>query len=148
MADIIKEEFIEKIRFPQKPVQNAFTTIFDSVSVIIAFHDRDHNIVWANKAYQKATGLSLQELEGKKCYTAWRLKKLCSNCPVTKAIETGEPYEAELTQQNQVHRLDTQGSWLSKAMPIRDGNGNVIGAVETAFDITERECAETVLQLV
>ena len=140
MADKTKKEL-------QKPIQNTIKeTILDNAPVIIAFHDKDHNIIWANEACQKATGLSLQELEGKKCYIAWGLKRLCNNCPVTKAIETGEPHEAELTPQNQEHWPDTQGSWLAKAAPIKDGEGNVIGTVETAFDITERKKAEEILK--
>jgi PAS domain S-box-containing protein len=131
----------------KSPILNASKAdLFDSAPVIISFQDLDHNIVWANRAYQEATGLSLQEIEGKKCYSIWELSKPCLNCPVTKVIETGEPDEAELTLQNQEHRPDTQVSWLLRASPIRDEDGSVIGAVETAFDITERKRAEEALE--
>lgn len=120
--------------------------VLDAAPMIIAVHDADHNIVWANKAYLKATELSLQEIEGKKCYSIWRLDKPCRGCPVTLAIEDGEPHEAELTPQNQDHWPMSQGSWLSKSAPLKDAEGRIIGAVETAYDITDRKQAEDALE--
>jgi PAS domain S-box-containing protein len=131
----------------KSPIHNDLKTdMLDNAPVIIAFLDMDHNIVWANKAYQKTTGLSLQEMEGKKCYLSWGLAEPCSNCPVMKAINTGEPSEAELTPQNQEQWSDTQGLWLIRAMPIRNEDGDIIGAMMVAFDITDRKKAEKTLR--
>jgi two-component system sensor histidine kinase EvgS len=101
--------------------------------------------MWANKEYLNVTGLSLQEIEGKKCYSVWRLDSPCRGCPVTLAIEDGEPHEAELTPQNQYQWPISQGSWLSKAVPLKDAEGRIIGAVETAHDISDRKKAEASL---
>lgn len=116
--------------------------VLDNTGEVISYHKTDHNLIWANKAYLKTTGLSLSELRGKKCYEAWRLDRLCSNCPVIRAIETGEPSESELTPQNQSHWPPDQGSWLVRAAPVKDEDGNVIGAIEVAYDITKRKEAE------
>jgi PAS domain S-box-containing protein len=118
------------------------TLILDNASEIIAYHDINHNILWANRAYLKATGLSLSQIKGKKCYHAWGLDRLCKDCPVTKTIETREPQSAELTPQNQPHWPPDMGSWLSRAAPVKDETGSVIGAIEVAHDITERKKAE------
>lgn len=124
-------------------IRNAFKAeILDLAPVSIAVHDKNQTIIWANKEYRKSVGLILEELAGKKCYSIWNLARPCNGCPVIKAIETGEPQEAELTPQNQEHWTTTQGSWLSKAVPIRDDEGNIIGAIETAYDITERKQIE------
>jgi len=120
--------------------------LLDLAPVIIAVHDVNYNIVWANKTYQKATGLTLKEIEGKKCYSAWKLSKPCFGCPVLASIQTGKPQEAELTPQNQDHWPATQGSWLSKAAPIRDESGSIVGAIETAYEITELKQIETDLK--
>ena len=131
----------------QPPLHNAFKAdVLDLAPMIIAVHDTDYNIVWANKAYQKATGLTLKEIEGKKCFSVWRLSKPCRGCPVLIAIETGKQQEAKLTPENQDHWPATQGSWLSKAVPVRDAEGNIIGAVETAYEITEHQQFEIMLQ--
>jgi len=119
--------------------------ILDRVPVSIAIHDTRQNIVWANRAYREATGWSLKGLSTKKCYTAWGLSKRCRNCPVTRALETGEPAEAELTPENQDHWPESRGSWLAKAVPLKDAHGQVIGAAETALQITERKKTEVEL---
>ena len=106
--------------------------------IITALHDKDLNMIWANKAYQEATGLSLEEIKGKKCYSVWNLSKPCNNCPVLVAAQTGKPYETELTPENQDHWPESQGYWLSKAAPIFDDNGQLIGVVENAISTTDQ----------
>lgn len=131
----------------QAPIHSDLKSdVLDAAPLIIAVHDTGHNIVWANKAYLKATGLSLQEIEGKKCYSAWRLDNPCRGCPVTLTIEDGEPHEAELTPQNQDQWPISQDSWLSKSTPLKDAEGRIIGAVETAYDISDRKKAEVALE--
>ncbi len=119
--------------------------VLDAVPALIAIHDTDHNIVWANKAYLKSTGLALGEIAGKKCYSSWRLDTPCRGCPVTLAIEDGEPHEAELTPQNQHNWPVSQGSWQSLSVPLKDAEGRTIGAVETAIEITDRKRSEDAL---
>jgi PAS domain S-box-containing protein len=114
--------------------------------VIAAFHDLHNNIVWANRAYEEATGLSQNELVGKKCYAAWRLEGPCRGCPVLAAIDSGVTSEAELTPWNQSHWPESQGYWLLRAAPVRDENGTVIGAIEMAFDIRDRKRVEKALR--
>ena len=98
----MQDPLLSKNLKAKKPVTSYIKeAILDNTPVVIALHDKDHNIIWANKAYQQAAGLSLQELEGKKCYSVWKLKQPCTGCPVTQAIETGKPCTAELSPQNQ-----------------------------------------------
>ena len=121
--------------------------LLENAPVIIAFHDREHNLLWANAAYRKATGFSLQEIIGKKCYSVWGLSRPCCDCPVTSAIDTGEPAEAELTPRNQDHWPETQGSWLATAAPIRNKDGEITGAIEVAYNITESKKSEDKLRI-
>lgn len=131
----------------EKPVKNNLKAdMLDNAPVIIALHNMSRNIIWANKAYQEATGLSLQEMEGKECHLIRGFAEPCGNCPVKKAIETGESCVAELTPQNQKHWPDTQGSWLVRATPSRNEDGSIIGAIEVAYDITEYKQTENALQ--
>jgi PAS domain S-box-containing protein len=125
--------------------EKVMADVLENAPVIIAFHDPEHHIVWANAAYREATGLSLDEIEGRNCFSIWGLSAPCRNCPVTRAIETGERAEAELTPQNQQEWPMDQGSWLSAATPVRDEDGTVIGAVEVAYEISERRKAEEAL---
>ncbi len=119
-------------------------SIIENVPVIIAFHDTEQNIVWANRAYRDACGLDAEELAGKKCWVAWGLFRLCLGCPVTAALKSGEPTEAEMTPENQGHWTERHGRWLVRATPVRDDQGNIIGAIEAAFEISKWKKAEKV----
>jgi PAS domain S-box-containing protein len=119
--------------------------ILDNANEAIAFHDAENNLVWANNAYLKATGLSLSELRGRKCYLCWGLDRLCRNCPVVTAIQTGKPQESELTSENQPHWPVDLGAWQVRAAPVKDNSGNIIGAIEVAHDITDRKRVEEVI---
>jgi PAS domain S-box-containing protein len=120
--------------------------ILDNADEVIAYHDKDRNLIWANKAYLNTTGLSLPQLRGKKCCTCWRLETICNNCPVTDALKTGKPQSGELTPENQPHWPANVGSWSIKAAPVRDRTGTIIGAIEVAHDITDRKKAEEELR--
>ena len=124
----------DQLRFQAQVIENS--------PIIVAYHDKDLNIVWVNRAYEEATGLSLEECRGKKCYRVWNLSKPCRGCPVITAIETGENAAFELTPDNQDHWSETQGYWLSESAPVRDEQGAIIGAIEFAINITGRKRAE------
>ena len=121
--------------------------VLENANEIIAYHDTDHNLIWANQAYLEATGKTLPQLQGKKCYHSWGLEEQCNDCPVSRAINSGEPQNAEMTPENQEHWPLAQGSWSVRAAPVRDENGNTIGAIEVAHDITEQKKVEEELRI-
>jgi PAS domain S-box-containing protein len=133
-------------RITKEQIESLKPDILENAPVIIAVHDLDHNILWANKAYRDATGLSLKKIKGKKCYHAWGLDRLCKGCPVSKAMRTGKKQEAKLTPQNQEHWPPDQGGWLAKATPLKNSAGKIIGAIESAYDISESENYKTELE--
>ena len=118
------------------------TNILENAPAIIAVHDIERNILWDNKAYREATGLTEEELIGKRCWVAWGLDRLCQNCPVASAIETGLPAEAELSPENQDHWPESRGNWLLTAAPLRDEKDAIVGAIETAFEISKHKNTE------
>jgi PAS domain S-box-containing protein len=127
--------------------------ILDNVGDIIAYHDKNMRLVWANQAYLNGIGsitgtpARMEEVKGLHCYEAWKLTKPCIGCPVSVALRTGETNEAELSLENQPHWPATQGAWSIKASPVHDAQGNVIGAIEISRDITERKKAEALLHI-
>ena len=113
----------------------AHVDLLENAPVILALHDTDHRVVWGNKAYRDAVGKSPPEFEGETCYSAWGLHAPCEGCPAARAIETGATCDAELTADNQTQGTRTRREWLSRATPVRDGNGQIVGALEAIFDI-------------
>lgn len=120
--------------------------ILDNANEIIAYHDADHNIQWANNAYLDSIGRTLADVQGKKCFHAWGLDRLCVDCPVSKVLETGKAESGELTAQNQPYWPSDQGSWMVRAAPVKNDDGNIIGVIEVAYDITESKCKEEALR--
>jgi len=112
--------------------------MLNQVPVLVAHHDLNHRIVWANQQYLKTTNQSLEKLKGNKCWEVWNLSKPCKNCPVIQTLQSGEPREHIMTPETQPNWSESQGSWLSRSIPIKDPQGKIIGVIETAVDITKR----------
>ena len=115
--------------------------ILDNTSEIIAYHDLSHNLIWANKAYQKETGKSLDQLVGRKCYHAWGLNKPCKDCPITKALKTGRAHESIFSPNHKKRWPSHFKTWQIKADPVLNEDGDIIGAIEISYDITEQRKA-------
>jgi PAS domain S-box-containing protein len=120
--------------------------------------DRKHTITHCNKAFENLLGVSGVDIVAKPRkwleaesretpYMAdfiveqapeeemvWYYGRKCKKSPVAEGA-----YEAEAF----FPRLGEKGSWLFlTAAPLKDANGNLVGAVETLQDVTERRVAE------
>jgi len=154
-AEALAESMTSALRESEEDIrasEREKTLILENANESIAYHDRDHHLVWANGAYlagaHTVTGLpaTVEDVKGKKCFDALGLGKICHHCPVSEAIRTGTPQEAVLTPHNQPHWPATQGCWLVRAAPVRDSTGVIIGAIEMAHNITERVRTEEKLR--
>ncbi|MBN1273921.1 MAG: PAS domain S-box protein [Candidatus Aminicenantes bacterium] len=109
--------------------------ILSSMTELVAYHDKEHKVIWANKAAGESIGLDLEQLAGRYCYKIWQQRtEPCIGCPVDKAIETGQLQEAEMTTPD-------GRTWFIRGNPVRDANGNIIGGIETTLEITDRKQA-------
>jgi PAS domain S-box-containing protein len=117
--------------------------ILDSVPAMVFYKDRDNRFIRVNKALADLTGKSKEEIEGTSAFETysehaeeyWRDDKevMASGRPKTHIIE---PLETP------------QGTrWVeTDKIPYRDADGNVIGIIGFAIDITERKQAEDALR--
>lgn len=121
-----------------KKAEREKSLILENIDETISLHDTDHNVLWANKAYQEATGSPSEEIIGTKCYEVWGLDKRCENCPAEKSLRTGEPEEADMTPETQESWTSRQGYWHVRAAPLVE-DGEIIGVIEIAHDIEERK---------
>jgi len=113
--------------------------ILDNLMENVIYKDRESRIIWVNRSAAKSLGMQPEELVGRFCYEMWHGRDSpCENCPVIEAMETGRPCTGEIPNPE---------GWRSvSGVPVYDAEGNVIGAVETALDITERKRAERALR--
>lgn len=116
------------------------TLILDSLVELVLYLDRDMHIIWANRAAAASVGMSPEELWGAKCHQIWRGRDLpCAGCPVVRAMETGRVSAGEIASPDGRY-------WHITASPVTDEAGNVIGAVETTLEVTERKRYEEQLK--
>lgn len=107
--------------------------VLDNTSEMIVHQNTQHEIKWANKTAARYLNKEPEELVGCYCYELWHSREEpCGDCPVNRAIEYDEVREGEITT------VDGK-TWLVRGAPVHDENGEVIGAVEHALDITKRK---------
>jgi len=110
--------------------------ILNSLVEHVIHEDTDMKILWANQAACDSAGMKREEMAGRHCYEIWPGRsEPCTDCPVTKAIETGQPRETEKTTPD-------GRAWLIRGYPVHDEWGNVTGAIEVTLDITDKKKAE------
>ena len=133
----------EKLKILMETMEQHQTfNILDELPIIIALHDKNNRIQWANKTYLNSIKVKLTKIQGQKCYDVWKLSKICEDCPVVKAFNDGKQHQFELSPENQKHWPKDQGYWLSIANPVKDEKGNTVAVFETSLDITQRADAE------
>jgi len=110
--------------------------IRDGVTVI----DKDLIIRFQNKVVEEKYGSSLI---GKHCYNAYRgRKKPCEDCKILDVLRDGK--ERRIIRDVSLPNGEILLLELSSAA-IKDTNGNIVGAVEVARDVSEQKKAEALL---
>jgi diguanylate cyclase (GGDEF)-like protein/PAS domain S-box-containing protein len=115
-----------------------FETLLDNLSDGVYFVNRDRIITFWNRAAEKITGFSRQEVLGKSCadnllrHVDNRGNALCEGtCPLAYTLQDGQPRSASVFLHHK------EGYRLPVAVgvtPISDKTGNIIGAVEIFRD--------------
>ena len=125
---------------PDRGAEEHRKLILETMGEMLAYHDTDLRVQWANKAAAESVGKTSEELVGLHCYEIWQNRdKPCENCPVLEAMATGAPCQQEnMTPDGRVFRL--------RGYPVCDAVGNMIGAVEYGEDVTEAKMVERELR--
>jgi diguanylate cyclase (GGDEF)-like protein len=129
------EELILEIK---QDWEDTFNTITDMVTV----HDKDFNIIRANRSAQKLLKLpALDRMMDVKCYSFYHgTKKPMRGCPSCSSIVTGEPCTSEIFEPHLHMFLEIQ------AIPRLDRNNTIIGLIHVVRDITARKQMEEKLK--
>ncbi len=130
----------EKIIKNEEYIRNILDTVDDGFIVV----GRDYRIITANKAYCDQVAIPGDKVEGSHCYEVWHhTERPCFEdgveCAVRKTFETGKSHTA-------VHKRFTKDGGVAfeetKAFPNMDESGNVVSAIETTRNITEKYLLE------
>ncbi|MCL5022591.1 MAG: MEDS domain-containing protein [Nitrospirae bacterium] len=110
---------------------------FDSVPDMIAIIDNRHRIMRVNEAMALRFGLKVEECVGLPCYQyVHGLSGPPPFCPHSRTICDGSQHFEE------IHESNLGGCFLVSTTPLRGRQGQMIGSVHVAHDITERKKAE------
>ena len=115
--------------------QDFFKDIIDNMYDGVYFVDRDRVITYWNKGAERISGYSASQTLGHACrdnllnhVTANGVQLCLNHCPLAAVMEDGKEREVEVYLHHaNGHRVPV----MIRASPIRDRNGEIIGAVES-----------------
>jgi two-component system cell cycle sensor histidine kinase/response regulator CckA len=120
------------------------SSVLDGIGEGVVVMDREYRILTANKGYLVQAGSDIEDVVGRHCYeVSHRFDSPCTanghECPVRIVFETGRSAKALHVH----YDLENRGIYVEcQAYPIRDSSGQVIRAIETINDVTERVLLE------
>lgn len=121
--------------------ESVWEAIFDSIPDLVTVIDKHCNVVRANKAMTERLGKSEKKIVGLHCYESIHgMMNPHEGCPHVEMLKDGKGHVAELYEP----LLD--GVFLVSTTPVFDKNGEIMGSVHIARDITDRKQAEDKLQ--
>ena len=124
-----------------KRAKEEWERTFDSVPDLIALIDREHHILRVNKAMAASIGIPPEQTIGMRCYEVMHNSSTPPlHCPHAMLLVDGREHTEE------IHEDNLGGDFLVTTSPLHDADGNLIGSVHIARDITERKRIETALR--
>ena len=114
---------------------------FDAVPDLMAIIDTEHRFVRVNKAMADRLGCTAEEAAGRTCYECVHgLDEPHESCPHAQLLEDKQEHIASITEE----RLG--GHFVISTSPLYDAEGELIGSVHVARDVTDEKEAEEKLR--
>lgn len=124
--------------------EERFRNLADNMSQFAWMADAKGCLFWYNQRWYDFTGTTFEQMQGwgwQKVHHPDHLQRVVDK--FTRCLETGEPWEDTFPLRGK----DGNYRWfLSRALPIRDAEGNIVRWFGTNTDITEQRNAEHALR--
>jgi PAS domain S-box-containing protein len=125
----VSEQRKTEIAFEQE--QKEKNIILNNLAEQIAFLDRDMRVIWANPKVYERHNLTPEELVGRRCHEAYhQYSEPCKDCPVVTALKTVKTTSG-------IHMSPDRIYWQVTGTPVFDEKDQLIGAMETALNVTD-----------
>jgi len=130
-AEEALRDLVAKVTRSQKEWQDTFDSITDMISI----HDRDFNVIKANKAFSAFLGLSPQEVINKKCFDLMHHGAAApiAGCPHHQTLREKTPVTEEVLDEK------TGKTFRIATYPYYSPTGEITGSIHIARDITEEK---------
>jgi diguanylate cyclase (GGDEF)-like protein/PAS domain S-box-containing protein len=155
---------ITELRIAEQAIRNSeqhLSQIVDGSSIPTFVIDTEHRVTHWNQACTNLTGYSAQQMVGKPNY--WRAfypeqRTTLADLVISGLMDEGTPEQYQNFKKSTLiagafeaerffPQMGNHGRWLFfTAAPLRNANGEVVGAIETLQDITERRRDQQMLQ--
>ena len=122
--------------------QHDWEDTFQNITDMITVHDKDFNIIRANKAAEEILKLpSLERILNIKCFSYYHgTNGPPEGCPSCDCLTTGNPCSFEIFEPH-------LGMYIEiRAMPRFDRNNHIAGVIHIVRDVTQRKLAEKEIQ--
>ena len=115
---------------------------FHAITDAITIHDKDFNIIYANKVARKMLKLpSLDKHLVHKCFKFYHgMDNPPKGCPTCTSLKNGKPANFEIFEPHLNTYIEI------RTMPRLDSNNNLIGLIHITRDVTERKETEKEIQ--
>jgi diguanylate cyclase (GGDEF)-like protein/PAS domain S-box-containing protein len=139
--DEIKEQLPIEIQSLIIKAKEEWEEIFDIIDEGVTIHDKDFNVIRANKAVEKLLGLQFENILSQKCYESYHGTDCPpERCPSCQTLKTGIPSITEFYEPNLNKFIEV------KALPRFDDKNQLIGIVHVVTDITHKKKLENNLR--
>jgi PAS domain S-box-containing protein len=139
----VSHDITENIKIPDG-LKGLTRSIMENAYIAVSLVDRNHKILMVNRAMSRIFRKPATEFIGRDCFREFEKRKsVCPHCPGKRAMETGQPTEAE------TEGFRDDGSRLAiciQAFPTTDRDGSVTGFIEIIEDISEQKKVEQALR--
>ena len=118
--------------------------ILDAAPAMIWYKDKENRILRANRAAAESVGMQVREMVGRSTYDLYPAEAAKYHMDDLEVVHTGKPKIGihELFQT----KLGEKRWVMTDKLPYRDNDGNIIGVVVFARDVTKQHDTETALR--
>jgi PAS domain S-box-containing protein len=124
----------------RKELLKEYRMMFDSVPALIWYKDRNNRILRVNRPAAESMRKSVADLEGKPTYDLYPDEAAAYHRDDLEVINSGKP---KLGIIEQVVKGSGEKFWVqTDKVPYRNENGEIIGVIVFAIDVTDRQQAQ------
>lgn len=115
---------------------------FNSITDLVSIHYPDYRLAKVNSALALRRHTTPEDLVGRHCWEVYHnSNRKCPDCPHERTLKTGKPSMSEKEYR------PLKGTFLSSTFPYFNGEGEMIGTIHIARDITsDKKIQEKLIQ--